>query len=172
MAAGIAVDAGESVEQVAAGAELLDHPIPVSLPRAVGMLEALAIDALELVVVLVDELIERRRLRVARAVECRSGVHGESCMQSRCRERAVSGKCMRGRAIPRARGERSGGTEAGVSGNGRPHTDRGGSAEMPREGFSATDKVADSRGNGLSVVIGLPDPQDEEKLVLAERGCE
>jgi hypothetical protein len=69
VAAGIAVDASEPIEQVAAGTELLDHPIPVSLPRAVRVLEAFAIDALELVVVLVDELVEGRRLRVARAVQ-------------------------------------------------------------------------------------------------------
>ena len=96
MAAGGAPDACESVREVAAPKKSGDRVLPVPLPRAIGFLEAVAVDAFELVEVLDDELVKRRRFRVVLAVESRCAFHGgEEQTQLVCRG-GLGGRNSRG----------------------------------------------------------------------------
>jgi hypothetical protein len=66
-----AADAGEAFPQVAAGEEPFDGPLDDGPPEAVALLEALRIGALELLELPVEQLPQRRVLRVARAIDHR-----------------------------------------------------------------------------------------------------
>ncbi len=64
-----AADACKALVQIAAGEELLDGPLDDGTPEAVALLEAVAIDAAELVKVAIEQAPQRALARPARAVD-------------------------------------------------------------------------------------------------------
>ncbi len=69
----VAVDAGESALEVTTGLKGQDHLIDRAAPVAVGALESLLPGALDLLVALVDETIQRRVSRSTWSIECCTG---------------------------------------------------------------------------------------------------